>query len=200
MKLVHIERLVQAGAIDKEAFWSNAIQDVVISIKEVVWPPRNPAGEFVIFPELGKKRGKGNGVVPIKNAFLGSLHGKGWYTADRSNPERFDAVKYHDDNYISVEWETGNISSSHRSINRFILAHEKNRCQIGLLVLPTKNLAKYLTDRVGNFEELSHFFPVWRAMSRLWDKGAIWVFAVEHDREDTNSPRIAKGTNGRAIA
>lgn len=199
MKLVHIERLIQAGEIDKDPFWATSIDEVLKSIKEVVWPPGNQLGEFAIKPELGKKRGRGSGVVPVKNAFLAALKPKGWITTDRKNPERFDAVKYHKEDYIGVEWETGNISSSHRAINRFLLAHETGKCHVGLLVLPTRNLAKYLTDRVGNFEELAHYFPVWRSCAKTWVRGAVWVLAVEHDRVDHNSPRIVKGTNGRSL-
>lgn len=196
MKLVHIEHLIQAGEIETELFWSTAIGEVQTSIKKVVWPPGNPLGEFAIFPESGKKRGEGNGVKPIKNDFLIALNNDGWDIREHANPHRFDAVKYDQNrNYIGLEWETGNISSSHRSINRILLAHQLGECQVGMLILPTKNLAQFLTDRVGNYEELSHFFPVWRD---LWDRGELLVLAVEHDKEDPLSPKIPKATDGRA--
>lgn len=198
MRIVRTEYLIRGGAYDQQDTWRRAIHEIEVAVSRIVWPPNNPSGKFVINPQSGKKRGEGNGVKPIKKAFLEALSDNSWSTDDRHNPERFDAVKrISDSSYIAVEWETGNISSSHRAINRFLLAQLQGGCRGGLLVLPTRKLYRYLTDRVGNYEELERFFPVWRAVQ--WKEGALAVMAIEHDGEDIQSPRIEKGTDGRAL-
>ena len=198
MKLLHTRYLIKAPDFDTDKFWRRAIADVERAVRRVVWPQGNPSRKFIIHPQSGKKRGKGNGVVPIKEAFLVSLAKDGWETDDRQNPGRFDAVKRGGGGrYFGVEWETGNISSSHRALNRLVLGHIRGECVGGALVLPTKKLAAYLTDRVGNFEELAVYFPVWEQLK--WNRGSLAVLAVEHDGEDVNVPRIAKGTDGRAL-
>ena len=49
----------------------------------------------------------------------------------------------------------------------------------GILVLPTRKLYQYLTDRVGNFAELEPYFDVWRSM--MIGNGILCVYAVEYD-------------------
>lgn len=80
-------------------------------------------------------------------------------------PGPIDAVKLtSDDKYFAVEWETGNISSSHRALNKIVVGILANILVGGALILPTRSLYHYLTDRVGNFEELSPYFVVWRSV------------------------------------
>lgn len=170
-----------------------AVAEIRTATAAITWPPDGRPGDFVINPAR-----LGNGVVPIKDAFLAQLDSAGWSTAERVNPDRFDAVKFlGDGRYIGTEWETGNISSSHRSMNRFVRAWLGHDLAGGILVLPTRRFAQYLTDRVGNYEELAAYFPVWE--THVWDRGAILVMAIEHDAESPDVPRIAKGTDGRAL-
>lgn len=198
MKIVQRRYLISKGGYATSADWQAALRDVEAAISAITWPPGGTPGEFVIRPESGKKRGQGNGVSPIKQAFLQSLARSEWATTDHINPDRFDAVRFLDDGrFLAVEWETGNISSSHRALNRMLLAHLGNDLLGGMLVLPSRRLYKYLTDRVGNYEELSRYFPVWEAQE--WEEGAVLVIAIEHDREDPSTPRIEKGTDGRAL-
>jgi hypothetical protein len=65
------------------------------------------------------------------------------------------------------------------------------------LVLPSRSLYTYLTDRIGNYEELEPYFDVWRAVNI--NEGFLEIFVVEHDAIDNNVPRITKGTDGRAL-
>jgi hypothetical protein len=67
----------------------------------------------------------------------------------------------------------------------------------GVLVLPTRQLYAYLTDRVGNFEEIEPYFDLWRSIA--CEDGLLAVIAVEHDRTSDKVPRIKKGTDGRAL-
>jgi Restriction endonuclease BamHI len=100
------------------------------------------------------------------------------------------------DKYFALEWETGNISSTHRSLTRMALGLTNGALIGGMLILPTRALYNYLTDRVGNYREIEPYFPLWRSIKI--DEGFFGVMAIEHDTTDKNSPRIKKGTNGRA--
>jgi hypothetical protein len=68
-----------------------------------------------------------------------------------------DATFQVKDRLFCVEWETGNISSSHRAINKMALGILKDILIGGVLILPTRKMYSYLTDRVGNFPELAPY-------------------------------------------
>jgi len=196
MKLTKTEIILAKGAFANSPDWSTCRNEIETAIKAVVWP--QGSDRFIICPDRGRGRGVGNGVVPIKLAFLESLRVSGWNTEERKNPLRFDAFKeLPNGKGIGLEWETGNISSSHRSVNRILRAHLDGLLIAGALVLPTRNMYQYLTDRVGNYEEIESYFPVWRIYP--WKEGVLAIFAVEHDSTDESVPRIEKGTDGRAL-
>jgi len=67
----------------------------------------------------------------------------------------------------------------------------------GILVLPSREMYQYLTDRVGNFVEIAPYFPVWRNLQI--NEGVLAVFEIEHDATSLVVPPIKKGTNGRAL-
>ena len=67
----------------------------------------------------------------------------------------------------------------------------------GILILPTRELYQYLTDRVGNYRELAPYFPLWKSLKV--EEGFLGIIAVEHDYTSPDVPRIKKGTNGRAL-
>lgn len=52
-------------------------------------------------------------------------------------------------NKVAIEWETGNISSSHRSMNKLALALGKGVINMGVLIVPSRDLYEHLTDRIG---------------------------------------------------
>lgn len=196
MKLVKTEIILAKGAFAQSALWRQCQQEIEGAVRSVVWPAGSK--QFTICPNRGRGRGEGNGVVPIKQAFLESLKQSGWSIDDRANSLRFDAFKQLPGGKgFGLEWETGNISSSHRSINRILRGHLDGLLIGGALVLPTRNLYQYLTDRVGNIEEIEPYFPIWRVYP--WQEGVLAIFAVEHDATDPSCPRIEKGTDGRAI-
>lgn len=105
----------------------------------------------------------------------------------------------------AVEWETGNISSSHRSLNKLCLALMGGLIDAGVLVVPSFKLYPHLTDRIGNIRELQPYFYFWNRYGTLVERGLLAVVEVEHDelqktadqREfvptgaDGNSPRRA---------
>jgi len=196
MKLVDTIELISAGPFAKSAEWRTIQTDIAKAIQAVVWPPK--AKKCVLYDCKGRGRGQGNGVKPIKEACMIALHKAGWNIDERTNPYRLDATKKLKSGLLfGLEWETGNISSSHRAINRILLAYTKGELAGGALIVPTRKMYSYLTDRVGNLPELEPYFDLWRAMP--WKDGTLSVIAVEHDGVSKDVPRIKKGTDGRAL-
>lgn len=113
-----------------------------------------------------------------------------------SRPGDIDAAKQFAQGLVVVEWETGNVSSSHRAINKMALGLVAKKCIAGVLVIPNMNLARYLTDRIGNIEEIRPYFPFWQNLAV--EEGVLEIVVIEQDGESTNSPRIPKGKDGRA--
>ena len=137
-------------------------------------------------------------MKPIKEACMLMLEKLGWNVNERNNPLRLDAIRsLQSKKTFGLEWETGNISSSHRAINRILLGHSQNILAGGVLVVPTRALYQYLTDRVGNFQELEPYFEVWR--SYPLQEGMVIIIAIEHDGVQDDIPRIQKGTDGRVL-
>jgi hypothetical protein len=81
----------------------------------------------------------------------------------------------------AVEWETGNISSSHRSLNKLCLALMGGIIDAGVLVVPSFKLYPHLTDRIGNIRELQPYFHFWSRFGTLVDRGLLAVVEVEYD-------------------
>lgn len=76
------------------------------------------------------------------------------------------AIKLQDGSFFAVEWETGNISSSHRALNKMCLGLLNGMLSGGgALILPSRDFYQYLTDRIGNYLELKPYFPVWQQLS-----------------------------------
>lgn len=202
MKIVRVETLISAGRFPKSPEWTRIRGKLHQSIKKVDWPVGS--GKFTIFPQSGKKRGEGNGVKPIKNSLMRDLEQKGWTTEGHAaldtgrDPGDYDAMLETRSGSVVVEWETGNISSSHRSLNKLALSLMKGKIVAGTLVVPTRGLYKYLTDRVGNMQELEPYLELWKAVP--CKEGVLEIVAVEHDAESMDVPRIPKATNGRAVA
>jgi restriction endonuclease BamHI len=202
MKIIHVETLISSGAYPISEHWIKTRKLLHEAIERIEWPVGQ--GKFIIYPESGKKRGKGNGVTPIKNGLIEHLRTQGWKSeeplniAARKKPGKIDAVLYHDYGATALEWETGNISSSHRALNKMCLGLMKGVLISGTFVVPSKELAQFLTDRVGNWEELVPYMELWKSI--ICENGVLEVVVVEHDGTSMDVPKIPKGTDGRAIA
>ncbi len=192
MKITRHEVLIKSGSIPK---LDQTLKEVDTAIKKVVWPLK--ADKFTINPKP-----KGNGVKPIKNACMEHLEHKGWVLEKRLSikaemrPGPVDAVKMIGTKAFALEWETGNISSSHRAVNKIVLGMLERVIVGGILVLPSRAMYAYLTDRVGNFQELSPYFTAWKSFN-IKD-GYLAVIEIEHDATDIKAPQIPKGTDGWA--
>lgn len=195
MKIITENVIVNQGAFSS----SNIIQTINNQIREgilsVTW---GGSDQFIINPIR-----KGNGVLPIKNNFIAHLVNNGWESEvsmsliNDLNPGPIDAVYRSTDGLIAVEWETGNISSSHRALNKLALGILQNRLKAGFLVLPMRELARYLTDRIGNYEEIAPYFPMYENL-QIRD-GVIGIFGVSYDETSSEVTLIPKGNDGNAF-
>jgi len=201
VKIAHVETLLARGGFSRSESWQAIRRQIHEAIRSMDWPPGS--GRFTIYPESGKKRGQGNGVVPIKRGLMERLQVAGWILeerlsiAARKQPGKIDAVRYADEGVVALEWETGNISSSHRALNKMALALMVGKLNAGVLVVPSRAFYRFLTDRVGNWEELEPYLPLWRAVP--CEEGVLEIVVVEHDATSTDVERIPKGTDGRAL-
>jgi hypothetical protein len=201
VKIVEYCDILNERRFDSSPALKRAWRDVKAAVTATDWP--HGSRKFSIYPESGKKRGKGNGVLPIKIPCVAKLKQLGWQ--DECLPHipggvldcgDLDAMKLTKEGSIAFEWETGNISSSHRAINKLLLTLQVGGLLGGFLVVPSNRLKVYLTDRIGNIGELKPYFPLWKSV--VGAVGGLRIVVVEHDREDLKSPRIPKATDGRA--
>lgn len=114
-----------------------------------------------------------------------------------TKPGKLDAVFQTSVGPVALEWETGNISSSHRALNKMALGLNKGALAAGVLVVPSRDLYRYLTDRVGNWSELEPYLDLWKSIPCR--SGILEIIVVEHDATSTRVKRIPKGTSGRAL-
>lgn len=101
---------------------------------------------------------------------------------------------------VAIEWETGNISSSHRSMNKLAIALGNGIVQVGVLIVPSRELYEHLTDRIGNIGELSGYLSMWESLKSSVARGLMAVTVVEHDAltDDAAFPYLPTGNDGRA--
>ena len=200
MRIVAVHTLHNCGPYSRSKHWKKTRKQIHDAVRKCEWPAGS--GSFTIYPESGKRTGEGNGVRPIRNGFVKDLEARGWRTEGKAknSPGQslgdFDAVLTGPDRPVVVEWETGNISSSHRSMNKLTMLVSDGIISAGVLVVPSRKLYRYLTDRIGNIQELEPYFPLWRSVP--CSSGIVEVVVIEHDAESRDVPRIPKGTDGRS--
>ncbi|HEV2616374.1 MAG TPA: hypothetical protein VGU63_07170 [Candidatus Acidoferrales bacterium] len=200
MKIVGIHTLISCGLYAGSEHWAATRAQIHAAVRSCTWPPGSD--KFTIYPEPGKKRDKGNGVGPIKKEFVSELRTRGWSIEGPSKNllgqalGDFDAVLPGPVKPIVAEWETGNISSSHRSMNKLTMLVADHLISAGTLIVPSRKLYVFLTDRIGNIQELEPYFRLWKSVPCT--DGVLEVVVIEHDAENYNVPRIPKLTAGRA--
>lgn len=102
-------------------------------------------------------------------------------------------------NRVAIEWETGNISSSHRSMNKLAIALANGVVDIGVLIVPSRSLYVHLTDRIGNISELSGYLAMWESLKSSVTRGLLAVTVVEQDElTEDGVPYLPLGEDGRA--
>ncbi|MFO7861603.1 MAG: hypothetical protein R6U41_10305 [Desulfosalsimonas sp.] len=197
MKINRIEFLIKNGPFHQSSEFAAILDEIKNAIYSVTYP--EGSDEFVLYPVKNA-----NGVVPIKKGFLGFLDSNQWMLehrmsiASRLRPGPVDAVKQlPDGRFFAVEWETGNISSSHRALNKMGVGLLDGVLAGGVLILPSRNMYTYLTDRIGSYSEIEPYFPVWRNL--VVNEGVLSVIEIEHDAQSMDVAPIGKGTDGRAL-
>ncbi len=108
--------------------------------------------------------------------------------------------KINDNWRAAIEWETGNISSSHRSMNKLCLALMSGQLEVAVLIVPSREMYPNLTDRIGNWMELSPYLQFWKNAGAFVKHGLLAVTVVEQDEitDDPNVPYFRQGTDGRS--
>ena len=67
----------------------------------------------------------------------------------------------------------------------------------GVLIIPSRAMYFYLTDRIGNYAEIEPYFSMWQSLNV--SEGVLAVIEIEHDALSIDVPHITKGTDGRAL-
>jgi hypothetical protein len=209
MRIAEQVDIISEGSFPGSPVWRRAIDDVEAAIKLVDWP--HGSGSFTLNPtpsvnRKGKPDRHANGVLPIKLPIVAELRGRGWATealpplppGELLTTGDLDGLLNVDDEFVGFEWETGNVSSSHRAISKLLDAICRETITGGFLVLPTRETSRYLTDRIGNYEELAPYFRFWARYPV--SNGALRIYGVSHDKLDFSVPYIPKGNSGRALA
>jgi hypothetical protein len=195
MKIVHVETVLSCGSYAGSAHWAETKAAIHEAVKKCDWPPGS--GRFTIKPVR-----RGNGVKPVKNEFVKELKRLEWTIegpAKNLLDQRlgdFDAVISGPEGFVVTEWETGNISSSHRSMNKLTMLVTDGLIAAGVLVVPSRNLYLYLTDRIGNYRELEPYLKLWKSVP--CKVGVLEIVVIEQDAESKDVRFIPKGTDGRS--
>jgi hypothetical protein len=217
VKIVGSEIIIEAGVFPQTEQRQQRETDVANAIRAVEWP--SGSGSFTIKPIK-----HGNGVKPIKDAWIHYLVSVGWHKElqfdlgiadlpiDAANVPDFSAqgglsetkpgpmdaaFETSAGQYFCAEWETGNISSSHRALNKMALGILKGVLIGGILIVPSMKLYPHLTDRIGNIRELMPYLPLWKSLQIK--EGLLKILIIEQDQENMNVDVISKGTDGRAL-
>lgn len=195
MKILRTTYLIKAGPFGNSPEWEARHAQICKAITDVEWP--TGSGGFTLHPTI-----KGNGVVPIKKSCMADLKKLGWSLETRFSPTRkmkpgpVDATCIEHEKLLCLEWETGNISSSHRALNKMALGMLAGEVIGGVLIVPSRAMAKFLTDRVGNYREIEPYHPLLQSL-RI-DEGVLAVIEIEHDAISDEAPLIPKGKDGNA--
>jgi hypothetical protein len=200
MQVIKTERVISVGSYGDTDEWLAIRKALKQAVEKVDWPLGS--GTFSINPVKN-----GNGVGPIRLRFQEIITSeefgwKRWFgevpptIRKRWRLGELDAVLETPAGVVAVEWETGNISSSHRALHKLVMGLQEGALLAGVLIVPSANLKPYLTDRVGNYPELITYLRSWATMP--CPSGLLEVMVMEQDATDPSVPLIPKGNAGNA--
>ena len=227
MKWLRTLVVLDQGDVINSADWKTVHDSFVRSIQSIEHPEGTGA---LTLRQRVLVNGKfiRNGVKPLRTQFLKHMvETEGWRgeglvdlakTRPQVNTKRFPnqedyaepitsafggfdfATTAPGGSKIAIEWETGNISSSHRSLNKLCIALSSGIIQVGVLVVPSRQLYLHLTDRIGNIGELSPYLSFWASIRGTIERGLLAVTVVEHDHlsDDEAIPFLKQGKDGNA--
>jgi len=207
--------------------WATAHEAYTNVIGEMTNPPSSKSFKLRSKCWDGKEWQR-NGVKPIKKQFLERMKAAKWRSEEPLSldeeiakatgrepwityPERTPLtevlhagvggldfwVKSREER-IGIEWETGNISSSHRSMNKLCLSLMYGLLDACVLIVPSRLMYEHLTDRIGNWKELSPYLTLWKHAGSGVKRGLLAVTIVEHDSLNEMIPYIGRGRDGRS--
>jgi hypothetical protein len=227
MKWLRTMLISSSMAVSQSPEWATVHSSYVRAIQGVVHPPGATSLTLRKRAKLPNSQWKRNGVVELKRQFLTNITElEGWKKEARfdlkglhptpqlltypdfvpyeepvtSEFGGFDFMTELESLKIAIEWETGNISSSHRSLNKLSIALARKKIDVGVLILPSRLLYEHLTDRVGNIGEISPYLDLWANLRPYVSEGLLAITVVEHDAltDDEAVPYLAVGRDGRA--
>lgn len=193
MKIVETHDIFSVGIFSKSEEWRIACRQVKDAISDVDWP--HGSRSFTIYSQGGKKRGNGNRVDSIKKPCLEYLEKLGWLTEKPRllkkgimSPRNLDSLYICKAGYIGFKWGIGNITLSHRAINKLLLTIQTGGLLGGVLVVPSDNLKTFLAEHIGNIEELRPYISLWRSIPIK--EGGFRIEVVEYDATSLDVSRI----------
>lgn len=175
------ERLLQRSSLAQKA-----VEEIELSIKNMIGRINNSEKNC-------------NGVVPVKEGCYQTLEEQfEWYRekplvsfSDKGGPIDVYKEFYSNGEFLLVglEFETGNISSAHRSMNKLAIGLKREELNLAFLMMPVHELSYYLTDRVSNYEELAPYFS-------LVDEYPFIFLGFNAENYDASFPLLPKGNDG----
>lgn len=227
MKWMRTIVLFDQGNVVGSPDWATFHASYVKSIQAIVHPAGSSGLKLRRKFQKPDKQWSRNGVSFLKSEFLRNMVRQGWtgegeveLALTRGQPPAmlypemteyrepitskfggFDFVTAGPQGAkIAIEWETGNISSSHRSMNKLAIALAAGILEVGVLIVPSRNLYEHLTDRIGNIGELSGYLSMWESLKATVTKGLLAITVVEQDEltDDPNFPYLPVGSDGRS--
>lgn len=182
--------------LEKDKLSMQAYDEIVTSICSPVWPK-----DSKIFT-INNSEKNVNGVVPLKeNCYIMLEDTYNWFREkplhvlkhEKKKGGPIDVYKEFrseaDVKCVGLEFETGNISSAHRSFSKLLIGLNRKELDLALILMPVKELSYYLTDRVANYEELEPYFE------NAKDNAFIFI-GFNADAFDNSVPIIPKGSDG----
>jgi len=183
MKWLRTMVLFDQGNVISSVDWKNLHESYVRAIARIEHPQGSGSLTLRRKVRLPNSQWKRNGVGYLRKEFLAFMHDhEKWesesdvsLSRDREQPplRLYPSMEEYREpitsdfggfdfmataangTRVAIEWETGNISSSHRSMNKLAIALSGRLVEVGVLIVPSRALYEHLTDRIGNIGELS---------------------------------------------
>lgn len=228
MKWLRTMVLFDQGNVISSVDWKNLHESYVRAIASIEHPRGSGSLTLRRKVRLPNSQWKRNGVGYLRKEFLAFMRDReGWeaesdvsLSRDREQPPLLlypSMEEYREPitsdfggfdfmataangTRIAIEWETGNISSSHRSMNKLTIALSGGLVEVGVLIVPSRALYEHLTDRIGNIGELSGYLAMWEGLKSVVERGLLAITVVEHDHltDSEEIEYLAVGGDGRA--
>lgn len=228
MKWLRTMVLFDKGGVISSTDWRTLHESYVRAISSIEHPLGSGSLTLRRKQQLPNKQWKRNGVRYLRNEFLAYMRDHERWRAesdvalprDREQPPLLlypSLEEYREPitsdfggfdfmatavngTRVAIEWETGNISSSHRSMNKLAIALGSGIVEVGVLIVPSRALYEHLTDRIGNIGELSGYLAMWESLKSTAERGLLAITVVEHDHltDSEDIEYLSVGGDGRA--